>query len=192
MTTNGECVDDCYMTLRILSLTFDRDVSRNFDLIRALYDKDQIDISPPFIELISSFDESIGTTDLVELVGLIASAHQPFLVELANVCRHYDGNEQLLQLVVVQGSEECQKLAKGLYRDIFPHWQDSKNPPPLLNRLALPIGRFQREDQAESAVTELRGREYFAVMSQVSILESDAKSGGWRIISTLPLGKYSL
>ena len=54
------------------------------------------------------------------------------------------------------------------------------------------IGRFQREDQAESAVTELRGREYFAVMSQVSILESDAKSGGWRIISTLPLGKYSL
>ena len=180
------------MTLRMVALTFDETSNRNFDLIRALYDKDQIDVTPPIIELVRPFDESIGTADLVELVGVIASVHQPFLIELANVCRHYDGNEQLLQLVVGRGHDECQKLATGLYRDVFPHWQDSENPLPSLSRSALTIGRFQREDQAESAVIGLAGSEYFVVISEISILENDAKNMGWRVVSTVPLGRYSL
>lgn len=172
----------------MVALTFDDTGRRNLDLVRALYDKQRVDLAPPLVTLVEPFEENTPTNDLDQLVGVIALAHQPFMLELGKAERYFDGDEQLLQFIGGQGAEQCQRLAAGLYRDVFPQHEPDRPQRSPLGRTALTVGRFARENQADDAVRELGNKSYFLVMSQVAILQSRGEDNGWDIVRTHPLG----
>ncbi len=179
------------MAERMVALVFDDIGRRNLDLVRALYDKDRVDIAPPVVPLIDPFEEGTRTEELSQLVGVIVSAHQPFVLEMGHAARFFDGDEQLLQLTAGDGSDACQRLATGLYRDVFPHHEPKQPHRSPLGRTAVTVGRFAREVEADDAARELRDKSYFLVMAEVAMLQSVGDDGGWDVIRTYPLGSFS-
>ncbi|MEE9277016.1 MAG: 2'-5' RNA ligase family protein [Dehalococcoidia bacterium] len=175
------------MALRMVSLLLDEVARREIDLVRALYDRAAVDSSPPQVPLVFPFDENTSTSDLADMIGLIVAVHQPFMLELAQPERFFDGDDQLLQFLVRKGADESQRLAGALYRDIFSHHRpdDARDTP--LQRTALTAGRFSTQDDADRAVAELRDKSYFLVVTEVGILEAD-KESGWSVQRTLRLG----
>jgi len=175
----------------MVALVFDEVGRRNLDLVRALYDKDRVDIAPPVVTLVAPFEEGTSTHELAQFVGVIVSAHQPFVLQMGNAERYFDGDEQLLQLTAGEGAEACQRLAAGLYRDVFPHHEPDQTAHSPAGRMAITVGRFTRESEADDAARELGEKSYFLVMSEVAILQSVGEDGGWDIVETYPLGSLA-
>ena len=180
------------MVVRMVALLVDEAARRDMDLVRALYDREAVETTPPHLPLVPAFEERIASGDLADQVGLIAAVYQPFVLTLTRPQRFFDGEEHLLQLVTAKGADEAQRLAAALYRDVFPHHQPSDPAASLLRRSALTLGRFRTEQEAEKAVEQLGDKSYFLVMSQVAILEEEKREGrsraGWSVQRTLPLG----
>ena len=131
----------------MIAILTDEAATREIDLGRALYDRDGVDSTPPHVPLVDPFEENTPMADLNELVKLIVSVHQPFLVELGQPERVYDHDPdteapQLLQLRAVQGAPESQRLSEALYRDVFPHHRPDFPANSPLQRTAMTIGRF--------------------------------------------------
>ncbi len=164
---------------------------REIDLVRALYDRTGVDETPPHVPIVDPFEENTPLVDLIDMVGLIVSVHQPFMLELSAPERTYDHDPetevpQLLQLIAAQGAEESQRLAEALYRDVFPHQRPDFAANSALHRTAMTIGRFRQEKDADRAVTDLAGKSYFLVVTQVGILEED--DGSWTVRHRMDLG----
>jgi hypothetical protein len=176
------------MVVRTVALIFDDVGRRNLDLVRALYDKDRVDIAPPVVTLVDPFEEGTTTDELAQFVGVIVSAHPPFVLEMGHAERYFDGDEQLLQFTAGEGAEACQRLAAGLYRDVFPHHEPDQPHRSPVGRTALTVGHFAREGEADDAALELGEKSYYLVMSEVAILQSVGEDGGWDVIRTYPLG----
>lgn len=172
----------------MVALVFDEIGRRNLDLVRALYDKDRVDIAPPVVPLVDPFEEGTRTDELSQLVGLIVSAHQPFVLEMGHAERFFDGEGQLLQFTAGDGAEACQRLAAGLYRDVFPHHDSDQSERSPIGRTAVTVGHFPRESEADDAARELTDKSYFLVMAEVAMLQSVGEDGGWDVIRTFPLG----
>ena len=175
----------------MIALLSDDTSTREIDLVRALYDADTVDATPPSVPLVAPFEENTSTSDLGDMVGLLVSVHRPFMLELGNAERAYDhdpdtGKPQLLQLRATQGADESQRLAEALYRDVFPHQRPDIAEISPTHRTAMTIGRFRSERDAERAVEELQRKAYFLVVTQVGILEED--EGVWRVRHTMELG----
>ncbi len=175
------------MTARTISLLFDEDTARDVDLIRALYDRAAVEAGPPHLPLVAAFEENTPSSDLLDMVALTVAVHAPFVLELGAPESFFDGEEQLLQFVAAKGGEESRKLAGALYRDVFPHHQPSDPSGTPLQRTAITVGRFSREDEAAAAATQLRGKTYFCVMTRVGMLEGDGE-GGWQLVHSAELG----
>lgn len=175
------------MPRRCLALLFDESTGRNLDLVRALYDREKIDASPPHVLVVAPFEESTPAADLLEMASLIVAVHQPFMLELGAAERFFDGEEQLLQFVATKGAEESQRLAEALYRDVFPHHRPKDPEGTPLQRSAVTVGRFRREDEAVTAAQQLGDKTYFCVITQVGMLESN-EDGGWDLIRAVELG----
>ena len=175
------------MPLRSVALLFDESTDRNIDLLRTLYDRERVDAAPPHIPLIAPFDESTPSADLLAMLGLIVAVHQPFMLQLGTPERFFDGEEQLLQFLATKGGEESQRLAEALYRDVFPHHRPAETRNTPLQRSALTVGRFTREDEAVSAAEQLREKSYFCVITQVGMLEAN-DDDGWDLLQAVELG----
>ena len=67
----------------MIAILTDEAATREIDLVRALYDRDGVDSTPPHVPLVDPFEENTPLADLGDMVQVIVSAHQPFLVELA-------------------------------------------------------------------------------------------------------------
>ena len=179
------------MSERMVALVFDEIGRQNLDLVRALYDKDRVDIAPPVVPLVDPFEEGTTTEELSQLVGLIVSAHQPFVLAMGQAERYFDGDEQLLQFIAGDGADACQRLAAGLYRDVFPHHEPDPPQRSPLERTAVTVGRFTREGEADDAARELGDKSYFLVMAEVAMLQSVGEDGGWDVMRTYPLGSFT-
>ena len=175
------------MAERSLALIFDDATQRDIDLVRALYDRDRVDGAPPHLPLVAPFEEGTSTADLIEMVGLIVAVHPPFMLQLEAPERFFDGDEQLLQFVAGKGAEESQRLAEALYRDVFPHHRPEDPIDTPLQRSAVTVGRFLREDEAVSAAEQLGEKSYFCVVTQVGMLEAD-DDGGLSVLHVAELG----
>jgi 2'-5' RNA ligase len=175
------------MAARSLALIFDEATQRDIDLVRALYDRERVDTAPPHLPLTEPFEEGTSTADLLEMVGLIVAVHQPFMLQLETPQRFFDGDDQLLQFLAGKGAEESQRLAEALYRDVFPHHRPEDPVDTPLQRSAVTVGRFRREDEAVSAAEQLGGKSYFCVVTQVGMLEAD-EDGGLSVLQAVELG----
>ena len=175
------------MPRRSLALLFDELTGRDLDLVRALYDRENVDTSPPHVLVVAPFEESTPAADLLEMAGLIVAVHRPFMLELGAPERFFDGEEQLLQFVATKGAEESQRLAEALYRDVFPHHRPEDPEGTPLRRSAVTVGRFRREDEAVTAAQQLGDKSYFCVITQVGMLEAN-DDGGWDLIRAVELG----
>lgn len=180
------------MVLRMVSLLVDEQARREIDLVRALYDRRAVESTPPNIPLVAPFEEGTSTADLVDMLTLLIAVSPPFVLEVNEPQRFFDGDHQLLQFIAATGSDQTQRLAGALYRDVFPHHapDDPLNTP--LQRSALTVGRFDTEDAATTAALELQGKSYFLVISEVGVfelLEREDEESVWSLARTLPLGK---
>jgi hypothetical protein len=179
------------MAMRMIAAVADETARRDIDLVRALYDRTGVEKTPPHVPIVDPFEENTPLTDLIDMVGLIVGAHQPFMLELGTPERIYDHDPdtdvpQLLQLTAAQGAEESQRLAEALYRDVFPHQRPDSPTHSALQRTAMTIGRFRLERDADRAVVDLAGKSYFLVVTQVAILEAD--EGAWPVQHVMDLG----
>ena len=175
----------------MVALLLDETARREVDLLRVLYDREAVDHTAPHIPLVGPFDEPTAGSDLAEMVGLIVGVHPPFLMELSSPQRFFDGNSQLLQFVAGKGAEESRRLAAALSRDVFPHHQPASGADSAPPRVALTVGRFRREEEAERAAAGLGEKAYFLVVTQVGVLEAQQGEGktGWAVARTLSLGE---
>ncbi len=177
--------------LRMIATLTDEAATREIDLVRARYDRDGVEFTPPHVPLVDPFEENTPLADLNEMVKLIVSVHPPFMIELGLPERVYDhdpdtDSPQLLQLMAVQGAPESQRLSEALYRDVFPHHRPDFPANSPLQRTAMTIGRFRSEADADRVVENLREKTYFLVVTQVAILEVD--DGSWAIQTRMDLG----
>lgn len=179
------------MPIRMIAAVADETARREIDLVRALYDRTGVEETPPHVPIVDPFEENTPLVDLIDMVGVIVSAHQPFMLELGTPQRTFDPDPdtevpQLLQLVAAQGAEESQRLAEGLYRDVFPHQRPDSPANSALQRTAMTIGRFRLERDADRAAVDLAGKSYFLVVTQVAILEGN--EGAWSVQHLMDLG----
>ena len=178
--------------LRMIAILTDEAATREIDLVRALYDRDGVESTPPYVPLVDPFEENTPMADLNEMVKLIVSVHQPFMVELGLPERAYDHDPdteapQLLQMLAVQGAPESQRLSESLYRDVLPHHRPDFPANSPLQRTAMTIGRFRSEADADRVAEDLREKTYFLVVTQVAILEAD--DGAWGVQMRMDLGE---
>ena len=178
------------MPSRMLALVPDESDRDRIDLLRALYDRERVEDTPPHIPLTAEVDAFYSLDELSQLVEIILSLFQPFMLELAHPTAWFDGDQHLLQIVAEQGDDQAQRLAGMLYRDLFPEHQPqppfrSRSP---LERTALTLGRFDREAEAVGAAVSLAEQRYFLVVTHAGIFDSDGDSGAWRLRRALPLG----
>ena len=183
----GEAVG---MASRMLALVPDETAREQIDLLRALYDRERVEDTPPHIPLTDEVDAFYPLDELTQLMEIILSLFQPFMLELAHPTSWFDGERHLLQIVAEQGEGEAQRLAGMLYRDLFPEFDPkppfrSRSP---IERTALTLGRFDREAEAQGAAAALAEQRYFLVMTHAGIFDGDAESGVWRLRRALPLG----
>lgn len=178
---------------RMLALVPDEAARAQIDLVRALYDRDRIEQTPPHVPLTGAVDAGYSLDELSQMLEIVLGLFQPFMLELAEPSSWYDDGEHLLQLVASQGDEEAQRLSGMLYRDLFPDHAPteidrSRSP---LERTALTLGRFPRESEAERAAEALADQRYFLVVTHAGIFDEEADEDGaanWRLRRSLPLG----
>ena len=174
------------MPLRMIALLPDASAASAIDLLRALYDRGRVDHIPPHLPLVLPFEEETPASNLHEMVSLIISLHQPFMLALAHPEHFFDGADHLLQFTGGQGADETQRLAAALYRDVLPQHRPDDPVGTPLERTALTVGRFPYASDAQQAATDLREKTYFLVVTQVGILEE--RDGDWTVERTLDLG----
>lgn len=186
---------------RMLALVPDEAARDQIDLVRALYDRGQIERTPPLVPLTGPVDAGYPLDDLSQMLEVVLGLFQPFMLELAAPAAWYDDGIHLLQVLAAQGGEEAQRLAGMLYRDIFPEHapteiERARSP---VERTALTIGRFRREREAAEAAEALAGQRYFLVITHAGIFDEEAlpaegaNDGGepetaWVLRRSLPLG----
>ncbi len=181
------------MVQRKLALVPDELARAQIDLVRALYDRDRVDATPPHIPLTDQFDDHYGLEDLQQMLEIILGLFQPFMLELGAPQSWYDDGEHLLQMVAEQGADEAQRIASFVYRDLYPEQAPnalirSRSP---LERTALTLGRFRREAEALSAAESLASQRYFLVVTHVGVFDAIEQQEGpasWTLRRTLSLG----
>lgn len=178
------------MAARMLALVPDETARVQIDLLRALYDRERVEDTPPHIPLTEKVDALYPLEELQQMLEIVLSLFQPFMLELAHPMAWFDGDQHLLQIVAEQGDVEAQRLSGMIYRDLFPE----QVPPALvrsrspLERTALTLGRFTRASEAAGAAQALADRRYFLVMTHAGIFDSEGESSRWRLRRTIPLG----
>ena len=100
------------MVQRMLALVPDEQARAQIDLLRALYDREQVDATPPHIPLTDQFDDHYGLEDLQQMLEIILGLFHPFMLELGAPESWYDDGEHLLQMVAEQG----QRMRSGSRR----------------------------------------------------------------------------
>ena len=178
------------MASRMLALVPDETAREQIDLLRALYDRERVEDTPPHIPLTGEVAAPYSLDELTQMMEIILSLFQPFLMELGSPTAWFDGERHLLQVVAEQGDAEAQRLAGMLYRDLFPDFEPqppfrSRSP---VERTALTLGRFSREAEAQGAAAALAEQRYFLVVTHAGIFDGDAESGVWQLRRALPLG----
>lgn len=177
----------------MLALVPDEQAREQIDLVRALYDRDQVDTTPPHIPLTDQFDDHYGLEDLQQMLEIILGLFHPFMLELGAPESWYDDGQHLLQMVAEQGAEDAQRISSIVYRDLYPEQEPnalirSRSP---LERTALTLGRFHREAEALNAAQALTAQRYFLVVTHVGVFDFAEHSegpNGWNLRRTLPLG----
>lgn len=177
------------MAGRMLALVPDETARAQIDLLRALYDRGRVEDTPPHIPLTDEVATPYPLDELAQMVEIILSLFQPFMLELARPTTWFDGDQHLLQIVAEQGDGEAQRLAAMLYRDLFPDFEPqppfrSRSP---IARTALTLGRFTREAEAQGAAAALAEQRYFLVVTHAGIFDG-GESGAWQLRRALPLG----
>ena len=178
---------------RMLALIPDEAARDQIDLVRALYDRDRIERTPPHVPLTGIVEASYPLADLAQMLEVVLGLFQPFMLELAEPAAWYDDGEHLLQLAASQGGDEAQRLSGMLYRDLFPEHaptQIDRSRSPL-ERTALTLGRFPRESEARRAAEALAGQRYFLVVTHAGIFDEETDGDGaanWSLRRSLPLG----
>lgn len=181
------------MVQRMLALVPDEQAREQIDLVRALYDREQVDSTPPHIRLTDEFDDHYGLEDLQQMLEVILGLFHPFMLELGAPVSWYDDGEHLLQMVAEQGADDAQRISSIVYRDLYPEQAPnalirSRSP---LERTALTLGRFRREAEALSAAEALAAQRYFLVVTHVGVFDAVEPSegpAGWSLRRSLPLG----
>ena len=185
------------MVQRMLALVPDEQSRDQIDLVRALYDREQVDATPPHIPVTDQFDDHYGLDALQQLLEVVLGLFHPFMLELGAPQCWYDDGEHLLQMLAEQGAEDAQRISSIVYRDIFPEQAPnalirSRSP---LERTALTVGRFRREAEALSVAESLSAQRYFLVVTHVGVFDvSESSEGvsGWSLRRSLPLGSMML
>ena len=181
------------MVQRILALVPDEQARTQIDLVRALYDRQQVDAVPAHIPITDPLDDHYGLEDLHQMLEIILGLFHPFMLELGPPAPWYDDGAHLLQMSAEQGADDAQRIAAIVYRDLFPE----QTPDPLirsrtpLERTALTIGRFRREAEALQAAQSLAAQRYFLVITHVGvfdIVDHDDAPNAWSLRRSLPLG----
>lgn len=178
------------MSERLLALVPDEAAREQIDLVRALYDRERVDDTPPLIPVAGPLDAIYPLDDLEQMLEIILGLFQPFVLELGDATPWYDDGVHLLQMEASQGGEDARRLSAMLYRDL---WPEQEPQPPLrsrspLERTTLTLGRFDREAQATAAAEALSQQRYFLVMTHAGIFDADGSDGAWRLRRALPLG----
>ena len=177
----------------MLALVPDEQARTQIDLVRALYDREQVDATPPHIPLTDHLDDHYGLDDLQQMLEIILGLFHPFMLELGAPQSWYDDGQHLLQMVAEQGADDAQRISSIVYRDLFPEQAPnalirSRSP---LERTALTVGRFRREAEALSAAESLAAQRYFLVVTHVGVFDVVDQPDGassWSLRRTLPLG----
>ncbi len=156
------------------------------NLVRALYDRGEVDTVPPHVPLIGPRPIGGSVGDLVDAMRLLVGAYQPFVLTLSTPGRYYDGDRHLLQLYAGRGADDARGLASAI-TGVLPL---DPPEPPLRDQDALPpaitVGRFDSESDCDAAVGELAARQYFVVVQQIAFLEQ--RHDIWSIERTMKLG----
>ena len=174
---------------RLLALVPDEAARTEIDLVRALYDRERVEETPPLIPLTNPLDSAYSLDELQQLLEIILGVFHPFVLELGSAQSWYEEGEHLLQLVAAQGAEDAQRIAGAVYRDLFPEQTPNalvRAQSPLA-RTWLTLGRFKREAEAQSAASGLGEQRYFLVVTHAGIFDADS-GAGWRLRRALPLG----
>jgi len=163
------------------------DLARDqIDLVRALYDRGEVDRVPPHVPLIGPRPIPGSLSGLVVAMRIMVGAYQPFVLELSAPARHFDGSRHLLQLYAGRGADESRGLAGGIARDLTLDPPEPEIPAAEAVLPAITVGRFDSELDCEAAVGELADRQYFVVVQQVVLLEE--REEAWSLERTVPLG----
>ncbi len=177
----------------MLALVPDEQARTQIDLLRALYDREQVDATPPHIPLTDQLDDHYGLDSLQQMLEVILGLFHPFMLELGAPQSWYDDGQHLLQMVAEQGADDAQRISATVYRDLFPEQSPnalvrSRSP---LERTALTVGRFRREAEALNAAESLAAQRYFLVVTHVGVFDAVEQEGvysGWSLRRSLPLG----
>ena len=169
------------------------EVARNdIDLLRALYDRGQVDKSPPVVPLVEPAELETPLDQMETMLSIILGVFPPFMLELGSPEAFPTPEEHLLQMVASKGADDAQRLASALYRDLFPELEPEEELVELspLRRTAMTVGRFRHEREATAAATALSSKSYFLVVSEAGILEANEDDEGehWSLLRSLPLG----
>ncbi len=181
------------MVQRMLALVPDEQAREQIDLVRALYDREQVDATPPHVPLTDQLDDHYGLEELQQLLEIILGLFHPFLLELGAPQSWYDDGEHLLQMVAEQGGEDARRISSIVYRDLFPEQTPNalaRSCSPL-ERTALTLGRFRWEAEVLSAAQSLSTQRYFLVVTHVGVFDAVTQADGpsaWRLRRSLPLG----
>ena len=181
----------------MLALVPDEQARAQIDLLRALYDRERVDSTPPHIPVTDEIDDHYGLDSLQQLLEVVLGLFHPFMLELGAPQSWYDNGEHLLQMVAEQGAEDAQRISSIVYRDLFPEQTPdalvrSQSP---MERTALTVGRFGREADALSAAQSLSAQRYFLVVTHVGVFDANESSegvSGWSLRRSFPLGSMML
>ena len=171
---------------RMIAIVLADLVRDQVNLVRALYDRGEVDAVPPHVPLIGPRPIVGSVGDLVDAMRLLVGAYQPFVLTLSAPGRYFDGDRHLLQLYAERGAEDARSLADAIV-GVLPidppeaALRDQGAPPP-----AITVGRFDSESDCDAAVGELAARQYFVVVQQVALLEQ--RHDSWSIERTVRLG----
>lgn len=171
----------------MVALLLDDVARRDVDLVRALYDRAMVDRAPPHVLLVEPFEEGTSSSALTEMMGLIASVHQPFMLEFGQPEARFEGEQQQLQFVATQGGDASRDLATALYRDVFPHHRPDDPVGTPLERTVMTVGRFDQERDAQQAARALEEKKYYLVVSELGLFEQ-VEEEGWELLQALTLG----
>lgn len=84
------------MAGRMLALVPDETARAQIDLLRALYDRERVEDTPPHIPLTDEVATPYPLDELAQMVEIILSLFQPFMLELARPTVWFDGDQHLL------------------------------------------------------------------------------------------------